>query len=190
MLHRSLHAFPWAGSPSAGEPADLPDTYGIDILMLAPVDPERLFAGWHIAWSTRNRLLEEFGEETLPQCRLLLRLHAEDSDEPCSEIDVSGPARSWYFDLECVGSRFFAELACQGPDGRLVRVARSQPIDVPRVRPTAETDPDWAPVEEAYERIARGAGVTRDTLFGAHGCLALAQGRDERLGRDGVPGRP
>lgn len=188
MLHRSLHAFPWAGSPSSGEPADLPDTYGVDILMLAPVDPERLFAGWHIAWSTRNRLLEAFGEEVLPQCRLVLRLHQEGSESPCLDIDVSGPARSWYFDLDCPGSRFWADLGCQGPDGRLVHMATSRTVSVPRERPSAEIDPAWPPVEEAYERIARGAGLRRETLFGTHGCLSLAEGRDERLGRDGVPG--
>lgn len=189
MLHRSLHAFPWAGSPSSGEPADLPDTYGVDVLMLAPVDPEHMFSGWHIAWSTRNRLLEEFGEEMLPLCRLLLRIHQEGAEGPCHEIDVSGPARSWYFDLEGAGGRLWAELCCQGPEGRLVRISRSLTVDVPEDRPSSQIDPDWPPVEEAFERIARGAGVRREALYGAHGCLALAGGRDERLGRQGVPGR-
>jgi len=188
MIHRSQHAFPWAGL-TPGEPADLPDTYGVDILMLAPVDPGRLFATFHIAWSTRNRLVEELGEEALAQCRMVLRLYAEGQTEPCQTVDVSGPARSWYLDLEDCDRRIWGEIGCQDPEGGFYPVTRSGVVDLPWERPSRRTDPDWPPVEAAYERIARGVGMQPETIYLGRGCMNLAEGRDERLGRSGLVGR-
>lgn len=189
MIHRSVHAFPWAGSSAPGEPNDLPDAYGVDVLMLAPVDPNRLFATWHVAWSTRNRLVEELGEETLAACRLLLRLHPVGAPTPCRVLDVSGPSRSWYVDLQECGVHLWGEIGCLDPGGRFYPIARSTEVHIPWERPSRRTDPDWAPVEETYERIARGAGLRPETLFSSRGCLALAEGLDERLGRKSLPGR-
>lgn len=188
MLHRSLHAFPWAGT-APGEPTDLPDTYGVDVLMLAPVDPSRLFATWQLAWSTRNRLVEELGEERLALCQMVLRIHADPDAEACSEIDVSGPSRSWYVDFEGCSHRIWGEIGCKDPEGRFYPVARSAPVDVPWDRPSRRVDPDQAPVEELYERLARAVGLKPEALFSSQGSMALAEGRDERLGRDGVPVR-
>lgn len=157
--------------------------------MLAPVDPGRLFATFHIAWSTRNRLVEELGEEALAQCRMVLRLHAEGQTEPCQTVDVSGPARSWYLDLEDCNRRIWGEIGCQDPEGGFYPVARSGVVDLPWERPSRRTDPDWPPVEAAYERIARGVGMQPETIYLGRGCMNLAEGRDERLGRSNLLGR-
>lgn len=186
MIHRSLNALPWAGA-APGEPADLPETYGVDVLMLAPVDPSRLFATFQIAWSTRNRLVEELGDERLSQCRMILRLHADDQSGACQEVDVSGPSRSWYVDLEITSRSLWGEIGCLEPEGTFYVVARSGRVDLPWERPSPRFDPEWVPVEEAYERIARSVGMHPETLYCARGCVALAEGRDQRLGRKSLP---
>lgn len=182
MLHRALQAFPWATSPSGGEPGDLPDSYGVDALMLAPVNPERLFATWEITWATRNRLLEELGEEVLPLCRLVLRLNAEAGGDPWQEVDVSGPSRSWYLDLEAPPSRLSGELGCQDPEGGFHGIVACDPVDLPS--PGAQADGEVA--EEVYERLSRSVGMRPEALFGPRGMMSFAEGRDARLGRPGV----
>jgi hypothetical protein len=137
------------------EPAELPESYGRDTLVLMPREPARCFAYWEVAPATSNRLIASHGETALRRARLTLRIHRP-QQEPL-EFDVSGPVRSCYFDPECAGQRLGGELVLRFEDDQEASVVRSRPVQMPARQP-AEEDPAWPVRGEVYARVRRALG--------------------------------
>lgn len=154
------------------------------------VHPRRLFMAWTLSPRSRSRLQERLGEDRASRCRLAARLWPTapltTDPPPCWEIDLSGPARALYLELELepeaapdclegeLGWRIGAEFH------PLARAARA-PLPPDRGLPG---DPQGGlPSQEIHERVARGLGLAADTLTLPGGTLTLAARQDERLGR-------
>jgi hypothetical protein len=132
------------------EPPELPDGYGRDTLVLMPRDPVRCFAYWELSPTTANDLLARYGEVAMRRARLYLRVNG-------MEFDVSGPVRSWYFDLDCPGKQVRGELLMRFEDDREASVIRSRPVTMPARQP-ADEDPAWPVKGEVYARVRRALG--------------------------------
>lgn len=137
------------------EPAELPEGYGRDTLVLMPRDPVRCFAYWEIAQVTSKQLAARHGEAALARARLLLRVHR--SEQPDLEFDISGPVRSWYFDADSPGARLDGELCLRFEDEREESLVHSRPVFMPR-KGKAEEDPAWPVKGEVYARVRRALG--------------------------------
>ncbi|MBQ7567289.1 DUF4912 domain-containing protein [bacterium] len=148
-----------------GEPSDLPSVIREDMLMLAPVNPSRLFATWHISYSTQNRLRDFIGEEAFDTCRLILSLKRLDSNAESQAVDVSGPTTSCYIYLENQSSRrselypfeavhMYGDL-CYIANGSSYSITRSGLITLPRPYMSPRWDEKFPPCTEMYERIFR-----------------------------------
>lgn len=132
------------------EPPELPDGYGRDTLVLMPRDCVRCFAYWELSPATANALLAKHGEAALRRARLVLRVDR-------LEQDVSGPVRSWYFDLDCPGREISGELLLRFENESEATVIRSRPVRMP-ARQSAQEDPDWPVKGEVYARVRRALG--------------------------------
>lgn len=132
------------------QPPELPDGYGRDTLVLMPRDPVRCFAYWELSPTTANSLLAKHGEQALRRARLYLRVNKH-------EFEVSGPARSWYFDLDCSGREVAGELFLRFEDDSEASVIRSRPVTMPARHP-AQEDPAWPVKGEVYARVRRALG--------------------------------
>ena len=98
MLHRCSHTLPWSIA-KFGQPSDLPDVLREDLLILLPVDPERIFATWNISYQTQNSLAKILGEAAFATSRLAIHLDNLGADDDCLIFDISGPTRSRYLSL-------------------------------------------------------------------------------------------
>ena len=98
MLHRCSHTLPWSIA-KFGQPSDLPDVLREDLLILLPVDPERIFATWNISYQTQNSLAKILGEAAFATSRLASHLVNLGADDDCLIFDISGPNRSRYLSL-------------------------------------------------------------------------------------------
>ncbi|MCE7870193.1 DUF4912 domain-containing protein [bacterium CPR1] len=137
------------------EPAELPEGYGRDMLVLMPRDPLRCFAYWELAQTTSKQLAARHGETALARARLLLRVHR--GGQPDLEFDISGPVRSWYFDADSPGGRLDGELCLRFEDEREESLVTSRPVFMPRKGQAGE-DPAWPVKSDIYARVRRALG--------------------------------
>ncbi|MCD6309550.1 MAG: DUF4912 domain-containing protein [Candidatus Eremiobacteraeota bacterium] len=143
-------------------PSELPESYDEDILVLLVRDPYWAFGYWDISKSTMDRLRKKLGEESLDKSKLLIRIYTgEDKNklemfpELHMEVDVTGPARSWYFHLGLPKHYFYGLLGYLTPDGNFIEISRSNVIESPSDTISDRVDEAWLAMEETYRRILR-----------------------------------
>jgi hypothetical protein len=106
---------------SSPEPADLPESYGTQQLLLTARDPHWLYAHWDL---TREQL-KRYNARSVDR-HLVLRIYKNEvAGEPHREIHVHPESRNWFAHVGLGGSRFVAELGYYRPGDQWVRVAIS-----------------------------------------------------------------
>ncbi|MGM9991323.1 MAG: DUF4912 domain-containing protein [Candidatus Bruticola sp.] len=136
MITRYSHTLPWSVS-KLGQPSDLPDVMKEDLLLIVPVDPDKIFATWNISYQTQNKIAANLGETTFASSRLIIRL--EEDAPNCASIiyDVSGPHRSRYLPVklnhtEYTSSiRLYAQLGYLSDDNQFYSITGSSAILLP-----------------------------------------------------------
>jgi len=147
------------------QPGELPESYNEDILVFMVRDPYWIFAYWNIKSETFKRLETQIGSVALGQARTIIKIykgnHKEDLQNAVlhMEMDVSGPARSWYIHLGQPDKYFYGVLGCLTPSGEFIEIARSNPIQLPRDTIASQQDQKWMTSEETYERLL---SITRE----------------------------
>lgn len=117
-------------------------------LVLLDIGPWRLHAYWNITEADLNRARAQ-----QPDAPLVLRFTDLSPDAPTAahharfDVEVQGVRNNWYLDLWQDGKRYAAELGLRAADGSLLRLARSNEIEVPRADPAPELRFDQAPVQ-------------------------------------------
>lgn len=119
----------------------LPETYGVDRLVLLPKDPHSLFAYWEVTPALENKLREQYGD-TLDMSRLVLRIHYLDFGG-ITDIDVNSYTNNWYLHVNDADSAYRVELGRLLPDGNFVSLLVSNTIQTPRDSISSVIDPRW-----------------------------------------------
>lgn len=194
MLHRTHHAFKIV-APGAAEPADLPNVIREDLFLLAPVDPIRLFATWHISYTTQNRLRDYIGEDDFDGCRLMLSLKGLDEFWDDITVDVSGPGTSTTINIEGMYAkhqnqrrsrdflRLYGELSYRC-GATSYYITRSKVTVIPRLSVADVIDEQFPPLEPLYERLYRRLDAQAIPATGRPSLLYLGSLVDKQLGLD------
>ncbi|MDJ0806932.1 MAG: DUF4912 domain-containing protein [Gammaproteobacteria bacterium] len=106
-------------------------------LVLLDVSPRRLHAYWHITpWELKAAEAGSRGSKT----RLILRFHdltqqtRKQESSPSFDIEISGASGSQYVELWEDAKRYRAELGLLLDDGRLIDLARSNTVELPKAK--------------------------------------------------------
>ncbi|MCL5773743.1 MAG: DUF4912 domain-containing protein [Firmicutes bacterium] len=142
------------------EPGKLPEGYGENRLTLMVRDPYWAFAYWEVAGWKKKEIEKNIGKEKFQRSTLVIKIFwdsdfksLEEMKNLLMEIDVTGPARSWYINLGKPGCKFKALLGYKTPDGEFIVVAVSNNIETPRATFSDIVDENWLHLEETYRRI-------------------------------------
>jgi len=144
------------------QPVELPKGYGDDRLTLMVRDPYWAFAYWEVSEKRKNELREQVGEQ-FDSSRLLMKIFQgrnteEEKARLHMEIDVTGPAMSWYIHLGMPNSSFFGKLGYLTPTGDFHVVVVSNNIRTPRDTFAEEIDSEWMLIAETYQKIFKLVG--------------------------------
>ena len=162
--HAQLPISAPAGSSSHGAPAlthapqrgpdpglPIPDSYGLDRLVLLMQDPHHIFAYWEISPGTFARVSANAG----PGAAHVLILHTPSGPEQ-RDVDLRGG--NYYLSV-APGSTYRAEIALRGKDGKLYQLAVSNFVQTPAVGPSTRTDATWMEVDETFHELLTLAGL-------------------------------
>ena len=107
--------------PETAEPADLPEAYGTQRLLLAARDPHWLYAAWDL---TREQL-KTYNRLSIDK-HLVLRVYKDAiAGQPVSETHVHPESRNWFINVSQGGAKYLAELGYYGAAGRWTTISTS-----------------------------------------------------------------
>lgn len=140
-LHKPRPAPPKPTGPSSLESSELPESYGIDKVVVLPVNPYLV----HVYWDLSPH------HQSQPSTSACLRF-SEAGGPDSFDVKVDLGAKSWYVPLWSPDKRYSVELGRNGPAGEFVSLARSNPVETPRAWPVAE-------VHEEFQRAGNAGPV-------------------------------
>jgi hypothetical protein len=131
---------------------NLPPSYGKTRLVLLAVDPYLIHAYWEV---TPERLIES--KEQAGEAQSVLRLYKDGSgaeEDPAEwfDVDVDLKTRSWYVHLWSAEESYRGDLGLKKRDGALIRLARSEPVRMPRAQPAIAVDEHFMRVDPTERR--------------------------------------
>jgi hypothetical protein len=138
-----------AVGPNPGLP--IPESYGLDRLVLLAQDPLHIFAYWEISPLAYAKAAAEAG----PGAAAVLLLHTATGVEQ-REVDLHGG--NYYLSV-APGGTYRAELALRARSGRLITLARSNFVQTPAAGPSTRTDATWMEVDETFHELLALAGL-------------------------------
>jgi hypothetical protein len=109
------------------EPATLPELRGSGQVQLMARDPYCIYAHWDLSAARQRQLNARSADH-----HLIVRVHG--SGAPAFEAHVHPESRHWFLHVARANTEYAAELGYHRPDGRWVRISRSDPVRTP---------PDW-----------------------------------------------
>ena len=141
------------------EHGQLPAGFNEDVLVLQVRDPWWAHAYWDISFSTVERLKKEYASDFYKACWILRAydisfINFDGTNAHRSfdtKIDVD--ARNWYLNLGAPGTSWCIDIGLLFPDGRFVKVIRSNAISLPLDGPSWVTDEEWMIPEDAFRRL-------------------------------------
>ena len=145
-----------------GHPLELPDTYGVDRLVIMVRDPYWIHAYWEITPASIGRAREQLGSQWEGH-RWILRMHSYpegngQASPTLFEIDVNADARNWYLRVPHPDCSYEAMIGIITRDGTFYPFARSNRVRTPRDTISEVTDVQWATTQEEYQKIYQASG--------------------------------
>ena len=151
----SSHATPTApaAAPQVGPDPGLPipDSYGLDRLVLLVQDPHHIFAYWEVSPATYARVAALAGAGAAT----VLVLHTSSGAEQ-REVDLCGGN---YYLAVAPGATYRAEIALRSREGHLHSLAISNFVATPAAGPSSRTDATWMEVDETFHELLALAGL-------------------------------
>ncbi len=160
---------PVAEAPRPAEPIHkLPDSYGLDRVVLLVRDPDWLYAYWDISGDTWAALIQRGVTHPGKGWQRILRIHDVtgvidgEGGTWVTDLEVGDVAREWYFRTPDPERAYVVEFGYRSPDGQWLLVARSNAVHVPRRQPSAQMDERWGTLyHEAYRLSLAGSDFSR-----------------------------
>ncbi len=113
-------------------------------LTLMEVHPWRLHAYWNIAEADLADARASLPADADLDLPLILRFtdlsaqQGEPTPDQHFDIEVEGLRNNWYVDLWQDGRRYSAQLGLRTTDGKMIPLARSKEVELPRATPSSE----------------------------------------------------
>jgi uncharacterized protein len=118
----------------------IPQSYGVDRLVLLPRDPHWLFSYWEITPGLEQRMEGMYPQ--WKQSRLTLRVHNLTRGTQ-KDLELPGTADSWYFQVDDADCVYRSEIGRLLPNGFFVVMMQSNEIRTPRDCLASAIDPLW-----------------------------------------------
>ena len=140
----------------------LPSRYNLDMLVVMPVNPQRVFCYWEISESTLNTFKAAVREPEFLSCRLELHLYLIDRQtlkipkEPTvrQNVEAAGQSCNWYINFDAPVNyespleNFYAELGYRCADSTFHALVRNRVLLPEKPEPTAPTQ-----LPAAHEKV-------------------------------------
>ncbi len=151
---------------------DIPNTYGIDRLVLMARDPEWLFAYWEISATKQDLFKSKHGEESWEKTNPVLRVYditGVDFDgsnaNSYTDIAVNDDADNWHIRVGTPNRTFCVDLGRMFPNGHFVTLLRSNIVWTPRATLSDRIDEEWMWIEGIYRTISRQLGISSPLII-------------------------
>jgi len=154
---------------------DLPSSYDRTKLTLIPRDPYWMYAYWEISPSSIEEMKKELGDEFYSAAYVLRVYDISCIDFNGSnahrqfDIDVGREASNWYVNLWNDNVGLCADIGLRLPDGRFIKLARSNFATTPRANSSGRHEQAWMSTETGrkeqpyvFGEVNRGAGRARN----------------------------
>ncbi|NMA92959.1 MAG: DUF4912 domain-containing protein [Firmicutes bacterium] len=155
-----------AADPQAppGHEEILPEYYEEDRLVLLPRNPYSLYAYWEISPSTRNRIVESWGEANWCRSSPVLRICKHHPShrktiESHLDIDLDPDANNWYITVESADRFYHAELGRRRPGGTFFSLLSSNLVCTPRDSISHQVDENWQLPDWKSRKLIRRIAV-------------------------------
>lgn len=154
-------------------PAELPDQYGSDRIVLQVRDPWWLHTYWEVGGNTWERVKSELGEG-FARAKRLLRVYDVSqiifngsNAHRFFDIQVNDYSNNWYIDTAGPGRSWCVDLGLLLPDGRFITIVRSNTVSTPLDGPSWVTDEEWMIPDDMFARLyGMGFGLGRSSPVG------------------------
>ncbi|TYB33185.1 DUF4912 domain-containing protein [Flexistipes sinusarabici] len=133
----------------------LPDRYGIDTLVLLPIDPANVYAFWEITNDTVSKLTELTDSDSI---RPVLTFFADYREKLAfSPVDFLG--NYYVYDRRMDGNTVWAELSFIDKNGESVKLLVSEKVKMPSDRVSDEDGREYLRVSETSKRLIEYASA-------------------------------
>ncbi|CAN5469409.1 hypothetical protein BH09SUM1_BH09SUM1_28140 [soil metagenome] len=141
------------------EDVELPQEYGDTKVVLLNRDPEWIFAYWEVNRATRKRFGIERGTHNKQFVLRLHELRLDNGKTTPTDTAVNDYTSSWYLRIPNTASRYMVELGVYGEKNKFISITTSNPIEIPRMSISEETDVEFAEInDEIYGQIVHLSG--------------------------------
>ncbi|MGG6265091.1 DUF4912 domain-containing protein [Leptolyngbya sp. AN03gr2] len=134
---------------------DLPDGYGESRIVLMPRDPQWAYAYWDIPNEHKSEVRNQGGQT------LVLRLYDvtdvdlnRQSPHSLQQFECDEMARDWYVPIPVSDREYLVEIGYLTGDGRWLMLARSLPVRIPPVYPSAWENDQFVTID--WDRELQG----------------------------------
>ncbi|UCF79121.1 MAG: DUF4912 domain-containing protein [Candidatus Eiseniibacteriota bacterium] len=144
----------------------LPDSYGVDRVVVMVRDPYWIHTYWELTEETLSRAMSRLGKAA-KGARVILRVC-------CREAEGGGPerilfditpalhSRNWYISVGGPSRTYWVDVGLLTLDGRFLRLMRSNLVATPSDRMSDELDEQWRSLASEYEEMyALSGGFSR-----------------------------
>lgn len=141
-----------------GDPGlPIPDSYGMDRVVLMPQDPQHVFVYWELTGNGLNEARSLLGEDGSP----VLIIHSPSGSEQ-RLLDLN--SGNYYLNA-APESTYRVEIALRGSDGRLAIIVGSNEVLTPRSGVSQSTDQEWMAVDETLDELMGRAGLAAESAM-------------------------
>jgi len=151
----TLDSFTPAVKEEAAVDISLPERYGIDTLVLLPIDPANAYAFWEITTNTVSKFTELADSGSI---RPVLTFFADYRGKLAfSPVDFLG---SYYvYDKRMDGNTVWAELSFIDKNGKSVKLLVSEKVQMPSDRVSEEDPHEYLRVSETSKKLIEYASA-------------------------------
>ena len=140
-------------------PAELPQRYQEDKIVIQARDPWWVHAYWEVQPSTVEKIKQNFGDDFIG-AKSVLRIYDVsyvvfngNNAHRYFDIEITFEASNWYIDTGGPGRGWCIDIGFRLRDGRFIMIARSNCITLPLDGPSWETDEEWLLPEDLFARL-------------------------------------
>ncbi|BAU11509.1 Rho termination factor domain protein [Leptolyngbya sp. NIES-3755] len=167
---------------------DLPDGYGESRIVLMPRDPQWAYTYWDLPNEHKSELRTQGGQTLVLRLYDVTDINLEhQSPHSLQQFECDELARDWYVPIPVSDRDYLVEIGYLTGDGRWLMLARSLPVRIPPVYPSAwENDQfvtiDWDRELQGQTSFTLGSQTDSDLVATPNGMydqiLGLSQGAE------------
>ena len=146
----------------------LPADYGDTKITILPRDPICIFAYWSVSKQYFDNLKNKYGESVFVDSQLIIRVYDTtdinfdgNNANRYFDVFVTPNSNSWYINVGEFNKSWCADLGYLTKDGKLILLARSNKVSMPRYGVSNITDEQWALLQVEFEKLLQISGVNQ-----------------------------